>query len=54
MPAIVEGLNEKGLAVGIFYFPGYGKYEDVDLTITVYVCGAVRRPAWCGCRPARA
>ncbi len=28
-PAIVEGLNEKGLAVGIFYFPGYAKYQEV-------------------------
>ncbi len=29
-PAIVEGFNEKGLSVGIFYFPGYGKYQDVS------------------------
>ena len=29
-PAIVEGFNEKGLSIGIFYFPGYGKYQDVS------------------------
>ena len=29
MPAIVDGLNEKGLAVAIFYFPGYAKYQQI-------------------------
>ena len=29
MPAIIDGVNEKGLAVGLFYFPGYAKYQDV-------------------------
>jgi choloylglycine hydrolase len=29
MPIIVDGLNEKGLAVAIFYFPGYAKYQEV-------------------------
>jgi choloylglycine hydrolase len=28
-PAIVEGLNEKGLTAGIFYFPGYAKYQEI-------------------------
>lgn len=27
---VVEGLNEKGLSAGLFYFPDYGKYEDFD------------------------
>ncbi len=27
---IVEGLNEKGLSAGLFYFPGYGQYEEFD------------------------
>lgn len=27
---IVEGLNEKGLSAGLFYFPDYGKYEDFN------------------------
>ncbi len=30
MPAIIDGLNEKGLAVGLFYFPGYAKYQQVE------------------------
>lgn len=29
LPAIVDGLNEKGLGIGIFYFPGYAKYQEV-------------------------
>lgn len=29
MPAIIDGLNEKGLVVGLFYFPGYAKYQQV-------------------------
>ena len=28
MPAVVDGLNEKGLACGGFYLPGYAKYQD--------------------------
>lgn len=27
---IAEGLNEKGLSAGLFYFPQYGKYEDYN------------------------
>lgn len=29
MPVVVDGLNEKGLSVGLFYFPGFAKYQDV-------------------------
>jgi choloylglycine hydrolase len=29
VPIIVDGLNEKGLAVAIFYFPGYAKYQEI-------------------------
>ena len=25
---VAEGLNEAGLSAGLFYFPGYGKYEE--------------------------
>ena len=28
-PVIVDGLNEKGLGMGIFYFPGYAAYQEV-------------------------
>lgn len=27
---MVEGMNEKGLSAGLFYFPDYGKYEEYD------------------------
>lgn len=27
---VTEGLNEKGLSVGLFYFPNYGMYEDYN------------------------
>ncbi len=29
MPVIIDGLNEKGLCVGLFYFPGFAKYQEV-------------------------
>ncbi len=29
LPVTVDGLNEKGLYVGLFYFPGFAKYPDV-------------------------
>jgi len=29
MPMVADGLNEKGLACGAFFFPGYAKYETV-------------------------
>ncbi len=27
---LVEGMNEKGLAVGLFYHPGFAEYQDYD------------------------
>ena len=27
---VAEGLNEAGLSAGLFYFPGYGKYEEYN------------------------
>jgi len=29
LPVIVDGLNEKGLSVGLFYFPGFARYQEV-------------------------
>ena len=29
LPTIVDGLNESGLGIGLFYFPGYAKYQEV-------------------------
>ena len=44
MPILVDGLNEKGLSVGLFYFPGYADYEayeasDADKTIAPWELG---------------
>ena len=30
---MVEGINEKGLSAGLFYFPGYGKYQPYDASL---------------------
>ena len=27
---VAEGINEAGLSAGLFYFPGYGEYEEFD------------------------
>lgn len=29
-PALMDGINERGLAVGTFYFPGYAEYTETD------------------------
>lgn len=29
MPVTVDGLNERGLHVGLFYFPGFAKYHEI-------------------------
>src|SRR5580658_4878643 len=31
LPVAVDGLNEKGLSVGLFYFPGFAKYQQVKV-----------------------
>jgi choloylglycine hydrolase len=43
-PVIVDGLNEKGLHVGLFYFPDFAKYpkikaEDADKTLAPWELG---------------
>jgi len=30
LPSLVDGLNEKGLAAGAFFFPGWAQYQKVD------------------------
>ncbi len=30
LPQVVDGVNEQGLGVGLFYFPGYAKYQTVS------------------------
>jgi choloylglycine hydrolase len=29
MPVFLDGINDQGLSVGLFYFPGYAEYTDV-------------------------
>ncbi len=29
LPITLDGLNEQGLAVGLFYFPGFAKYQEI-------------------------
>jgi choloylglycine hydrolase len=29
MPVVLDALNEKGLAVGLFYFPDYAQYQEI-------------------------
>ncbi|WP_226581119.1 linear amide C-N hydrolase [Acuticoccus sediminis] len=28
LPLVIDGFNEKGLSIGLFYFPGYAQYQD--------------------------
>src|SRR5262245_50395911 len=28
----LDGINERGLSVGLFYFPGYAKYQTITLS----------------------
>lgn len=38
LPDVIDGVNEKGLAVGLFYFPGYAEYQPVaaaDYPVTI-------------------
>jgi penicillin V acylase-like amidase (Ntn superfamily) len=30
LPVTVDGLNEMGLHVGLFYFPGFAKYQEIQ------------------------
>ncbi len=49
---VAEGLNEEGLSAGLFYFPGYGRYEDyqasarettiADLQLVSWVLGSCK------------
>ena len=40
LPQYTDGLNERGLGVGLFYFPGYAKYQEV----TAAAAGKVLAP----------
>jgi choloylglycine hydrolase len=45
LPVIIDGLNEKGLAMGLFYFPGFTQYmpysdSDAEKTIAPWELGS--------------
>ena len=43
---VTEGLNEAGLSAGLFFFPGYGKYEDYDAEKNASTIVDVQLAAW--------
>lgn len=45
-PAIMDGMNEKGLAVGTFYFPGFAKYSEINAENQSKALSPVEFPNW--------
>lgn len=45
-PAILDGLNEKGLSIGAFYFPGYATYSTITPQNKKYALSAIEFPNW--------
>lgn len=43
---IVEGLNEKGLSAGLFFFPGYGRYLDYQEQLRDSTVSDMQFVAW--------
>ena len=43
---VTEGLNEKGLSAGLFFFPGYGQYEKYDSTLNASTLTDMQLVAW--------
>lgn len=43
---LIEGLNEKGLNVGLFYFPGYAQYTPVAKARSGRILAPVQITAW--------
>ena len=43
---VTEGLNEAGLSAGLFFFPGYGEYEDYDPARSSGTLVDVQLAAW--------
>ncbi|MEI8365110.1 MAG: choloylglycine hydrolase family protein [Parachlamydiaceae bacterium] len=46
MPALMDGLNEKGLAVGTFYFPGFAGYSTITPANETKALSPVEFPNW--------
>lgn len=45
-PAIMDGINEKGLAIGTFYFPGYASYPQITAENEKKALSPVDFPNW--------
>ena len=43
---VTEGLNEKGLSAGLFFFPGYGQYEKYDSALNASTLTDMQLVAW--------
>ena len=43
---VAEGLNEEGLSAGLFYFPGYGLYEDYSESLKAQSIADLQLVAW--------
>lgn len=43
---VMDGINEAGLEAGLFYFPGYGQYEDYDASIATNCITDFQLVAW--------
>lgn len=43
---VAEGLNEAGLSAGLFYFPGYGKYEDYNTSLRTSSIADLQLVSW--------
>ena len=45
-PSILDGVNEKGLAVGTFYFPGYASYAEISPQNQAKALSPLQFPNW--------
>ena len=45
-PAVMDGMNEKGLVVGTFYFPGYAGYSTITSENQAKALSPVEFPNW--------
>lgn len=43
---IAEGVNEKGLSAGLFFFPTYGSYQPYDASQSARTLGDLQVPTW--------
>ena len=46
VPALMDGMNEKGLSVGTFYFPGYAHYPNITAENRSKALSPVELPNW--------